>query len=60
MKKTYIAPNTEIIRILSERMIAASKLGRSNDEITDPDAILSRRRRRDNDWEDDWEDEEDY
>ena len=29
------------------------------DKITDEGAVLGRRRR-DNDWEDDWEDEEDY
>lgn len=60
MKKIYNQPTMVVTEVKLQQMIAASPLGKSDDEITDPNAILSRRRRRNNDWEDDWEDEEDY
>lgn len=59
MKKIYNQPTMVVTEVKLQQMIAGS-LPKSTDEITDPNAILSRRRRRDNDWEDDWEDEEDY
>lgn len=59
MKKIYNQPTMVVTEVKLQQMIAGS-LPKSTDEITDPNAILSRRRRRNNDWEDDWEDEEDY
>ena len=59
MAMKYIKPETKTYKVELQQMIAGS-LPKSTDEITDPNAILSRRRRRNNDWEDDWEDEEDY
>ena len=66
MKKEYITPETLIAQINSKATIlitspggVATGSGVGNDYNKD-DVSYSRRRRRDNDWEDDWEDEEDY
>ena len=58
MKKIYNQPTMVVTEVKLQQMIAGS-LPKSTDEITDPNAILSRRRRRNNDWDDEeWEDEE--
>lgn len=58
MKKTYINPNTKIVKIQTARMMAGSELGKYSGEgntISSNDAVLSRRRN--SVWD---EDEEEY
>ena len=58
MKKTYINPNTKIVKIQTARMMAGSELGKysgNGNTISDNDAVLSRRRN--SVWD---EDEEEY
>ena len=60
MKKTYINPNTKIVKIQTARMMAGSELGKYSSDgngntISSNDAVLSRRRN--SVWD---EDEEEY
>ena len=64
MKKTYLSPETSIVLIAMQKMIAASnpnpegfQEALDDENPINPDDMLSRRRRRDM-WEDELEDEE--
>ena len=65
-KQAYLTPQCEVVNIKNECLMGMGSNGKAAiytddtaDKITDEGAVLGRRRR-DNDWEDDWEDEEDY
>ena len=66
MKKEYMTPETLIAQINTKATILITSPGGVTDgstvgnEYNGNDVSYSRRRRRNNDWEDDWEDEEDY
>lgn len=69
MKKQYMTPETLLHHLQLQQIIAASKPFQTNSDgdiiggtLQDEDAggPAMGRRRRNNDWEDDWEDEEDY
>ena len=62
MKKIYMSPETSIVLIATQGMIATSVDGFKKDldndnTITNPNDLLSRRR---NAWDDEEEEEEDY
>ena len=60
MKKTYISPEVLIQKVILQQMIATSDpVVQTKDEDADENGeVLSRRRR--NDWEDEYEEEEDW